>query len=172
VTAARQDRYGIGHGYAMRIAETVEALRHWASGLDADLVHGRPPDGEWAVAENLVHVVEFLPYWADRLPEVVARPGAPFGRTHEDPARIAWIEEHRHDPLGDVLPALTRAADRACRQLCAVPEDAWELTGRHRRGEMTLREIVEFFLVEHLDDHFRQARAAWRAVNGAAPARR
>lgn len=172
MTAASHDRYGIGHGYAVAVAETVEALRDWASGLDAEVARRRPPDGEWSVLENLVHVVEFLPYWADQLPAVVAHPGAPFGRTHEDPARIAWVDEHGHDALGDVLPALTGAASRACRQLCSIPEEAWELTGRHRRGEMTLREITEFFLVEHLEDHFRQARAAWRVVTGPAPARR
>lgn len=164
-------RYGIGHGYAVRIAELVDELGEWASTLDPEIVHRRPPDGEWTVAQNLVHVVEFVPYWAGQLHRVVAHPGQPFGRTHEDPERIAWVDEHAGDALDAILAALPRAADEACRLLCSIPDGAWGTTGRHRRGEMTLGDIAEFFLVDHLEDHGRQARAAWLAVSDRTGAR-
>lgn len=163
----------IGHGYAARIARDVEVLTTWARSVDPDDLYRPPPDGEWTVMENLVHVVEFLPYWAEQLHQVIAHPGEPFGRTHEDPERIAAVEDHARDALPEVLERLRRSAETAQTSLRAIPDDAWDRTGVHRRGEMTLREITAFFLVDHLTDHIEQARVALAALDGerAAPDR-
>lgn len=154
----------IGHEYAVQLSELVADLRSWASDCDENVLYRTPPDGEWTVMENLVHVVEFLPYWVEELYGVIKSPEEPFGRTHEDPDRIKSVEDHALDSLQDVLVNLDDAADQACRRLSAIPDDQWNSAGVHRRGRMTLTEITEYFLISHLADHIEQAKAAARAV--------
>lgn len=154
----------IGHGYAVKIADMVQELRDWASRLDEGTLYAEPPTGEWTVMENLVHVVEFLPYWAQQLHRVIESPGEPFGRTHEDPERIAAVEDHARDLLEPVLVAMEEAADRACRDLSRIPDELWTTTGVHRRGVMSLHDITDFFLLTHLAEHTEQAKAAADAV--------
>lgn len=154
----------IGHGYAVTIAEMVEELRKWASELNDDALYTEPPNGEWTVMKNLVHVVEFLPYWTDQLHRVIAEPGEPFGRTHEDPERIASVEGHAQDALRPVLASMDAAATQACQQISRIPDSEWETTGVHRRGVMSLHEITDFFLLTHLAEHTAQAKAAAEAV--------
>lgn len=164
MTQGPDERDAIGAGYAAQIARDVTMLSSWARALDEDDLYRPPPDGEWTVMKNLVHVVEFLPYWAEQLHYVIAHAGEPFGRTHEDPDRIAAVEEHAKDGLEEVLDRLSGAAEAAQLALSQIPDDVWDRTGVHRRGEMTLREIAEFFLVDHLGDHIQQAREAHAAL--------
>lgn len=161
----------LGHGYAVTIAEMVEELREWASQLDEKALYTEPPSGEWTVMKSLVHVVEFLPYWSEQLHRVSAAPGEPFGRTHEDPERIASVENHAHDHLRPVLASLAAAATQACQQISRIPDSEWVTTGVHRRGVMSLHEIVDFFLLTHLAEHTAQAKAAADGVEGSGDTR-
>ena len=155
-----------GEKYAREVTEAVDDLVAWARTVPTDQLYRQPPDGEWTPIENLVHVVEFLPYWAEQVQRVVDQSGKPFGRTHDDPARAGWIDEHAGDEVDEVLTALGVAANQAADVLQALPESAWQATGVHaNRGEMTLTEIVEFFLTVHLRDHAAQARRAVAAAS-------
>lgn len=150
-----------GARYANGIAEAVDELVAWTRATPADQLYRQPPDDEWTAMENLVHVVEFLPYWAAQVRHVVDHSGEPFGRTHTDPARAAWIEKHGADQVDEVVAALEAASAEVAAVLRSLPEAAWQATGVHaNRGEMTLTEIVEFFLTVHLRDHVAQARRA------------
>lgn len=154
-------------GYAEEVRAAVRDLRAWAAEIEPQLLHAAPTDGEWTVMQNLVHVVEFLPYWVDQAHLVAERPGQPFGRTHEDPDRIAGVEDHGGDRIEDVLPALEEVAEYAERRLADLEDEAFSATGIHEnKGEMTLQEIVEFFITDHLRAHVEQAQAALRNVSG------
>ncbi len=141
---------------------TVRALLDETRGLSADALYAEQ-DGEWSVMKVLAHTAELLPYWARQAEEVAARPqnDQPFGRTHEDPDRIGAVEGHARDRLEDAVASLERGLDEALRRLRGIPAEGWSRTAHHaRRGEMTVEQIVDAFLVEHMDEHLAQARRA------------
>jgi uncharacterized damage-inducible protein DinB len=150
-----------------RIESEVERLiGRWQPEAEAERLH-RDAGAEWSVIKGLVHVVEFLPYWARAAQGVAGRddPGSGFGRTHHDVDRIAWIEEHADDLLPAVLRDLRRAAADAVATLRSIPHDAWDRRGLHAsRGEMSVFQIVDQFMIDHIVDHAAQADAALEAV--------
>jgi hypothetical protein len=95
-----------------------------------------------------------LPYWAQQAELVAAGRQAEFGRVKSDPDRIAAIErDRREDPVrllarvdegvAVVLALLERLDDR---DLAAV--------GHHQTlGDMTVGQMVDRFLVAHLEEH-------------------
>ncbi len=106
----------------------------------------------------LAHVAEFVPYWADQALTLASGPeGAAFGRTHDDPQRIAAVTEHATDALDTAIDRVERGLARAATVLAAIPSDGWTRKGRHsRRGEMSVAEIVESFMLGHLEEHAHQ----------------
>ncbi len=142
-----------------RIASNVNALiaastgghrLHWATASNED----------WDPIRVLAHVAEFIPYWAAQAHEVAARPTAnePFGRSLTDPSRNAAIEDHAHDELAPTVVRLRAALVGAGTLLRAIPDAAWQKTGLHpRRGELTIEQIVDQLICEHLEEHVTQA---------------
>jgi hypothetical protein len=111
--------------------------------------------------KTLVHLAEVLPYWPRQIEDVVSRErdDQPFGRTHEDPDRIAAVERHAHDRLDEVLPRLRDGLTETTTLLRNLPAAAWTRTARHaRRGTLTVEEIVDQFLLDHTEEHLNQIR--------------
>jgi hypothetical protein len=150
-----------------RLTAAVEGLARRVEGLREDQLYRAPAEREWTVMEGLAHVAEVLPYWSRQAREVAARPenNLPFGRTHEDPDRIAAVERHREDRLADVLPRLRDGLAEATRTMRELEPSAWEKTANHRnRGELSVAQILDFFLLDHVEDHARQIEAALAAL--------
>ncbi len=149
-----------GEARARRVEELARALLQRVEGLDAEALYWAPSEDEWTVMRVLAHTAELLPYWARQAREVASRSqdNQPFGRTHEDPDRIAAVESHADDTLDQVLPRIRDGLAEAVAGLRSIPEEGWKRTGRHeRRGEMTVEHLVDFFLVQHLEEHLQQA---------------
>ena len=123
---------------------------------------GHTPESDWGPPEVLGHVDEMLPYWVDQLEAVLAGDPAaavPFGRIATDQSRLDRIQADRAHPVGrqldDIAAGLARAEAFAVGLTAA---DAGRL-GRHpTRGELTVRDSVERFLVVHLEEHVVQLR--------------
>lgn len=99
-----------------------------------------------------------MPYWAEQARSVAAseRPIA-FGRTHDDPDRIAAVTDHAADALHTAAQRLEGAVAETTRIVRAIPAGGWSRRGRHsRRGEMTVGEIIDTFVLDHLQEHCRQ----------------
>jgi hypothetical protein len=146
---------------AARINELIQATtalaRPWS---DAEL--RRDPADGWSGTRILAHVAEVLPYWARQAARVAGREerAAPFGRTHEDPDRIAAVERHAGDTKEELLAAIAEGEREAWLSLHSIPGDRWERTGTHaRRGEMSVTQIVQQFLLDHLEEHRAQLAA-------------
>ena len=143
-----------------RLNECVRALTTTAEGLDQRALYLAPGPDDWSVMKVLAHVAELLPYWAHQAQEVASRTeqDQPFGRTHDDPDRIAAVEDHGGDTLQSVLPRIRQGLQEAATTLRALPPEGWSRTAHHsRRGEMTVMDIVDQFLVQHLQEHVDQA---------------
>ena len=132
----------------------------------AEARYETPATEAWSAIEVLAHVAEFVPYWADQAAQVAGRDDAgdrPFGRTHDDPARIAAVRDHARDPYESLARRLEEVTASAAATLRAIPADAWARTAVHaRRGTMSVEQIVRQFLLDHLVEHTEQAAAAVR----------
>ena len=118
----------------------------------------------WDRGQVWAHLAEFIPYWiaqSQPIVEVYAS-GEPvrFGRTKSDPERIGTIERDRHEPVA-VLWGDTRDDIAELRVfLTALTPAQWDAVGLHpTRGVMPISEIVEEFMVGHLEQHADQLEA-------------
>jgi DinB superfamily len=156
-------------GRLAQLDEAVDALvTRWRGAAEVPAMRAAP-DREWSTIQVIAHVVEFLPYWARQAAAVAARDDATasFGRTHDDPDRIAWVARHADDGLAGLLDELERAARDASSTLSAVPVERWARRGRHpTRGEMSVAQLVDQFMIGHVAEHAEQAD---RAFVGAVP---
>jgi hypothetical protein len=153
------------------LARLADAERRLVEHADAPLPAGLTDpdpgtDERWEAGQVWAHLAEFPGYWLAQAERVIALPTnepVPFGRVKTDRGRIGAIERDRHtDPaalLQRVRESLAGVSDAAR----AWPAEAWRRRGAHPvRGEMTVRRIVEQFIVEHLEEHADQLDALGR----------
>ena len=134
--------------------------------LDPQKLYQSPPDDEWTIMQNLAHVVEFMPYWADEITKLVARPGQNFGRTMQDERRLQFIQDNEHDTLEQIRAQLPASYTHLQSALETLTDSDLALTGVHvRYGEKSLDWFIEDFVTKHLSDHVEQIRQAWEAVS-------
>jgi hypothetical protein len=144
------------------VARLADAERRLAEHASRPLPPGLTapdPGGEerWEAGQVWAHLAEFPAYWLTQAQRVVALPTnepVPFGRVKTDAARIAAIERDRHtDPsalLDRVRGSLAEVTDAAR----TLPPEAWARRGMHpTRGEMTVQQIFETFIANHLEEH-------------------
>ena len=143
-----------------RMAVAEGRLAAFATDPPPGLTDADPATGEqWDAGQAWAHVAEFVPYWQGQIGTVVAGAEAgqepvPFGRTVEDAGRIGAIEAGRDQPPADQMAHLAAALDRLRTYLLGLGEGAWSARGLHpRRGEMTVADITERFVVAHLEEH-------------------
>lgn len=124
--------------------------------------YGTEPESDWGPMETLAHVDEMIPFWLEQADRIVATDGpepAPFGRTISDPDRIGRIGRDREQPASELFDRFDREVAAADDWIRALPAEAFERIGAHARlGEMTVRDIVERFVINHVGEHARQLR--------------
>jgi uncharacterized damage-inducible protein DinB len=134
-------------------------------GIPSAALYQAPAAGEWPVMSTLAHVAEMLPYWAHQAERIAQAPGAPFGRLHDDPGRLGAIEQHAQDAADVVREGLHASLREAVEALRALPAAAFDLSGQHpRRGAMPVHEVIDSFMVEHVEEHVQQIDAALRGL--------
>jgi hypothetical protein len=153
-----------GDAYLARL-DAVDGRLAAAAGAEPPhgaLTGADPDSGErWDRGQVWAHVAEFIPYWIAQAGPVLRGEASgepvPFGRTKSDPQRIAAIEQDRREPVS-VLWANAHASIATLRGFLRDMDAAqWELRGLHPKlGPMTVDELVERFLVGHLEEHAEQ----------------
>jgi uncharacterized damage-inducible protein DinB len=134
--------------------------------LDPQKLYLAPVDGEWSIQQNLAHIAEFMPYWADEISKLLARPGQNFGRTQQDAARLQAIEQHGRESLAQVKEALPHSYARLQEVLERLQDSDLQLSGQHSNfGEKSLAWFIEDFVTRHLIDHLEQIKIALAAVS-------
>ncbi len=125
-----------------------------------------PPGGtEWSAMQTLGHVTEMIPYWLNHCRTLIAATGTPptFGRTPGSPERLAGVAHGASadpDALLRQLHAEVRAAARVIRRLSPAERGKRGISGE--RGEMTVAQAIESFIVEHAEEHLAQVQTALR----------
>jgi len=145
-------------GLLARMAVAEGRLAAFAENPPPGLTDADPATGErWDAGQAWAHVAEFVPYWQGEIERVLASRGSdpmPFGRTSEDEGRVGAIEAGRHEPPTEQMARLAGALMLLRTYLVGLSEARWAARGLHeRRGEMTVTEIVDRFIVSHLEEH-------------------
>ena len=128
-------------------------------------VYAPGPESSWGPREVLAHVSEMLPFWLGEIELVLdesgrtdggAEPPA-FGRTEEDPLRIQVIGRDRMFPARELIDRVDVEGARVARRLRALNEAQAATVGRHTiRGDMSVTDMAERFLVTHVEGHVTQ----------------
>lgn len=140
-----------------RLRAAAERLRAAAADVDQSRRTGADPaTGEqWESGQVLSHCAEMIPYWVGEIEGLVAAGGdAPFGRVKSDPDRIDGIAAGRFDDPGQLLDAVDHGVAAVERLLERLSAEQLQLVGRHSTlGSMSVTEVVQEFLVDHLEQH-------------------
>jgi hypothetical protein len=125
-------------------------------------VYGPGPESAWGPREVLAHVSEMLPYWMGEIERIVDGAGdepPAFGRTESDDLRVQVIGRDRQFPARELLGRIGVEAARVARRFRELDGAAAGKVGRHTtRGDLTVAEIAERFLVTHVEGHVTQLR--------------
>ena len=130
-------------------------------------VRTSPGQDEWSAMQTLGHMTEMIPYWLSHCRTLIAAPGPEvprFGRTRGSPERLAGVAHGAAadpDALLRQLQEEVRAAAGAIRKMTAAERGKRGITSE--RGEMTVAQVVESFIVGHAEEHLAQAEAALRS---------
>ena len=125
----------------------------------------RPGRTEWSAMQTLGHMTEMIPYWLNHCRTLIAAAGTPpaFGRTPGSPERLAGVAHGAStepDALLRQLHEAVRAAASEIRQLSTT--DRGKRGVSSERGEMTVAQVIESFIVDHAEEHLAQAQNALR----------
>ena len=146
-------------------AELAQLINGPITALDPRKLYAPSAENEWTIMQNLAHIVEFMPYWADEIEKLVATPGQNFGRTQQHEGRLRAISEHGTDSLEQIRAALPGSYARLEEVLGNLKDSDLELTGHHPKvGEKSLGWFIENFVTQHLIDHLEQIKVCLAGV--------
>lgn len=120
-----------------------------------------PSEGDWGVREVLAHLAEMIPYWTDQSERILAEPTEPasFGREATDDVRVAIIGRDRSLPASVLFQRIADEVGLTERRLGRMSDDDLARRGLHpRRGAMSVGDIFERFVADHLAEHAAQLR--------------
>ncbi|MBJ7594762.1 MAG: hypothetical protein JF886_07855 [Candidatus Dormibacteraeota bacterium] len=147
-------------GFTNRLDAVEERLRaHAARDFPTEALTAPDPlTGErWEAGQVWAHVAEFIPYWLGEAGLVVEHRGdqpVPFGRTKSDRVRIAAIERDRSTDQGRLWRRTAGDIASLRAFLDGLGDSAWSARGFHPTlGTMDLSQIIEEFLVGHVEQH-------------------
>ena len=127
---------------------------------------GHTDEAAWGPSEVLAHVTEMLPYWLGEVERVLAgsRSPVPFGRVATDAVRIALIGRDRTVPLRELFDRVETDVARYERRLSGLTAADLARQGLHpARGAMSVGDMLERLVIEHLAEHCAQLRALLEA---------
>ena len=147
-----------GTDFVARLEDVEKRLEALAAATPTGLTEPDPGGTErWEAGQVWSHMAEFVPYWQGEVESVIASyDGDPvqFGRTKEDPGRIAGIEMGRHEAVKQMKSRVRGAIEELKRFLAERTSAEWNAVGLHpKRGEMDVELIVGTFVVAHLEEH-------------------
>ena len=151
------------------VRSSYDALNQLIDGplstIDSSLLYQSPGQDEWTLMENIAHIIEFMPYWADESAKLIAHPGQNFGRTQQHEGRLRALTEYGHFTLEQARAALPGSYAHLDTFLSTMNDSDLELIGHHSRfGDKTLGWFIKDFVTDHLANHVEQMKAALAAL--------
>jgi uncharacterized damage-inducible protein DinB len=124
-----------------------------------------PHENEWSAMQTLGHMTEMIPYWLQHCRTLIGVTGTPptFGRTAGSPERLAGVARGASADSDALLLQLhkeVREAASMIRQLSAAERMKRGMSTE--RGEMTVAQVIESFVVDHAEEHLAQVQSLLR----------
>jgi DinB family protein len=121
-----------------------------------------PGENEWSALQILGHIAEMIPYWLHDCQTIIAATEPPaFGRTLESPERLAGPERGSKGDAEALLREIKAEVQSGAKLIRGFSAEEREKTGIHlRRGEMSVANIIETFIVTHAEEHLAQIEEA------------
>ena len=148
------------------VTPLLARLRRAARRLEAHTAHPAldgltdpDPGGEerWEAGQVWAHLAEFPAYWHEQALTVIRARSPepiPFGRVKTDPGRLGAIERERRTAPIELYKRARHGIDEAAEFLRRLPADDWARLGVHPTlGTMSVEQLIERFLVAHLEEH-------------------
>jgi hypothetical protein len=156
---AQAARLEAATGAILSLRDRVERAAPWPL---AEL-YGTEAEASWGPPELLAHLDEMLPYWLGEIERILGGPAdsaVAFGRVASDSVRIGVIGRDRTVPLRELFARLGADGGRVAARLSELTVEEAGRRGAHPTlGEVTVEDIVERFVVDHLEEHVEQLRA-------------
>jgi DinB family protein len=147
-------------------AQLMDLIDGPLEALDPQKLYVAPAAGEWSIQQNLAHIAEFMPYWANEISRLLAHPGQNFGRTQQDAGRLRALEEHGRDSLAQDKESMPHSYARLQEVLGRLQDNDLRLRAHHVKfGEKSLDWFIDDFVTQHLSDHLEQIKMALAAVS-------
>ena len=131
--------------------------------LSAPPPESLPRHRDWVGREVLAHVDEMLPFWLGEIERVLVGrvEPVPFGRLPTDLVRTLTVDRDRTLPIQELYARLDNSLERVLRRLLELDERQVSRRGLHKQqGEMTVKQIVDVMLAQHIEEHCKQLAAA------------
>lgn len=135
-----------------RTRPAIEAGAPWPLAA----VYDDSDEARWGPGEVLAHLAEMAPYWLGEIERVLAGDPepVPFGRVATDAVRIGLVERDRSLPPRELYDRLDDALGRFDRRWRSLTPADLARRGVHpKRGEMTVAQMPDPFIVGHLEGH-------------------
>jgi hypothetical protein len=146
--------------FAEELKRLYGELRATLAEIPPARLGAQPASGGWTPMEDLAHVAEMLGYWSGEIERFRLQPGASFGRVASNPERIQFIEAHAHDTPDQMAALLEGGYNTALALLGQLQPTDLETTGQHVKfGPQTVRQAIQEWLIDHLDEHVKQLKA-------------
>ena len=141
-------------GRLASLRPAVEAGTPWP--LSANF--GTASEASWGPPETLAHVAEMVPFWLGEIERIVDGPEpAPFGRVATDQLRVLILERDRSLPPRELFGRIAAGTERVATRLGTLTPAEARRRGLHpSRGELTVENAAERFIVSHLEEHAQQ----------------
>jgi len=155
-----------GETQARRLEQVYDEVARLLRDTDvASRLRTAPDQDAWSAMQTLGHVTEMIPYWLNHCRVLIAATGAPprFGRTAGSPERIAGVAHGATAEPRALLARLeeeVRSAAGTIRKLSEAERNKRGISGE--RGEISVAEVIDSFIVSHAEEHLAQVKAALR----------
>jgi hypothetical protein len=144
-----------------RLEQLGEQFAHFIEREPEEALHRRPRPDYLTAAELSGHVAEFMVDVAERARELSKQPGLTVERMPDDPQILLETARLSKADSAEAASAVRQASMQAASILRTIPADGWQVRGENKTlGEPTVSDVVQQFLLGHLQDHLAEAQAA------------
>src|ERR1700733_8788465 len=141
------------------VEESTTGIMDAVGKLPEEAVRWKPTPEVWSIHEILCHVDEAIPYWAEEIDRVVAKPGVEWGRNHQSEARLAAVAASSQRKTGDVLASIQKGSQKTVAVLRKLKDDDLNIESPSRNPRFATKPmsfVLDHLIVTHLRNHFGQ----------------
>ena len=132
----------------------------------ASRLRASPGESEWSAMQTLGHMTEMIPYWMNHCRVLIAATGdvPTFGRTPGSPERLDGVARGAAAQPDEMLAQLQGEVRRAAATIRSLSVAERSKRGINPgRGELTVADVIESFIVSHAEEHLAQVEGALRS---------